>query len=186
MVKIKLQHYEQRIINYLYANKVITSYESPEITKGTYKQAANVLLRMEKKGVIKKVERGVYTLGVTKGGLQKEIFYKEKQELNQYPTDYTEQNGFTIDNNWVAPKLHKTDEKFLKELATTIKGLVSGQSIPIPFKVIKEKISVSTNPNSALRYSLNSILPANIMGSIVIYTIKDENGKLNMVRVYKK
>jgi hypothetical protein len=60
---LKLQ--ESRIMNYLGNRKKITSKNIANVTKGEYIQGANLLLRMEERGVLKKIKRGVYTLATT-------------------------------------------------------------------------------------------------------------------------
>jgi hypothetical protein len=61
-MKKPLSNQEARVVQYLVKRKNVATENIARVTGGTYKQGANLLLRMEKEGVLIKVKRGVYAL----------------------------------------------------------------------------------------------------------------------------
>lgn len=75
----RLTNQESRVVQHLVNRKKISTQDIARVTCGTYKQGANLLIRMEKKGALLKLKRGVYALrnkeNVT---LQTEIKFKKQ------------------------------------------------------------------------------------------------------------
>ena len=58
----QLTNQETRVMQYLISRQKIATENVARITGGTYKQGANLLLRMHKDGILVKLRRGVYAI----------------------------------------------------------------------------------------------------------------------------
>lgn len=88
-MKKPLTNQEARVVQYLVNRKKIATENIARVTGGTYKQGANLLLRMEKEGTLVKLKRGVYSLRNKETiALQSEIKFrkprvtKEKKQVS--------------------------------------------------------------------------------------------------------
>lgn len=193
MLKTRQTHYQSRIIDYLTTHETIESSYAPKVAGGSYKQVANLLLRMEKEKLLEKVSRGVYKLGITRSGFQKEIFYKnttpKKAEKEQGKTGFTPEEynlGFKVDNNWRPTRTHYFDEEFFGLISKQITLLTKHQSIAIPIQQLIMKYNwKDVNCAHNLRHNIEKLLSKEQSSCVKFYTEKDNSSNLTHVRIFK-
>lgn len=177
----KLSHQEARILEYLQKNHTITSAKAEDVSGSVnYKQSANLLIKMEKNKILKKVERGVYSLGIKHNGTQKEIKFKIKTEQPVKEEKFT----FKVDNTWKPYKITLT-EQFTKDLIEAIKVLEKGQSIQIPITVIKNNLMITdiVSMASAIRTRIKKYISPSYVGRYRVFNEKDTEGSTFAIRV---
>lgn len=192
MLKTRQTHFQSRIIDYLTTHETIESNYAPKVAGGSYKQVANLLLRMEKEKLLEKVSRGVYKLGITRSGFQKEIFYKNntpkvEKELGIAGFTPEEYNlGFKIDNDWRPTRTHYIGDDFLLLIAKQITLIKKHQSIAIPIQQLITKYGwKSENTAHNLKHNLVKILTQEVINSVKFYMEKDNSKNLTHVRIFK-
>jgi hypothetical protein len=177
----KLNHQEARIIEHLQKNKTITSTESEFVCGGTYKQSANLLLRLEKEKILKKLSRGVYTLGVTTTGAQKEIKFRTQKPIVK------EQEAFMFlkEDNW-EPKKAFVIEPIMECFIEAVKNLNKSQSVQILVTDIKKHCNwgeKTSNYIGHVRFRCKKRLAQNYIAKLKFFVEKDELGAVFAIRV---
>ncbi len=177
----KLSHQEARVVDYLQVNQVITTANAQEISGSVnYKQSANLLLRMEKEKLLKKVSRGVYALGIKRVGTQKELKFKIKTEAPKPDESFT----FKVENGWKPSKITLND-KFTHALVDAVKGLQKGQSIQLPVDMLRRELNtddIKSMPQ-ALRSRMKKHISPNYFGNFRVFTEKEKDGSVFAFRI---
>lgn len=177
----KLSHQEARVIDYLQVNQTITSANAQKITGSVnYKQSANLLLRMEREKLLKKISRGVYAIGIKKVGTQKELKFRVKTEIPKANESF----NFTIENDWKPSKITLND-KFTHALVDAVKGLQKGQSIQLPVDMLRRELNtddIKSMPQ-ALRSRMKKHISPNYFGNYRVFTEKNKDNSVFAFRI---
>ncbi len=180
-MKVKLKHQEARVMDYLENHPTISSAVAQEVCGSPdYKQSANLLLRMEKNKLLKKVSRGIYTIGIKRIGTQKELKFKLAQTKPKEEKPF----NFVVEDNWKQKKVFYIDD-FTNALIEAVKQLNKGQSIQVPVAEIKKRYDWNTERFylNQIKYRLAKRLSKNFMGNLKFFNERDANGNIYAIRI---
>jgi hypothetical protein len=181
MKKVRLTHQQARVIDYLQVHPTISSDKAQAICgSGTYKQSANLLLRMEKEKLLKKISRGLYELGTKQVGAQKEFKFKIKNVEPKKQEEFT----FKVDDNWKPKKITLTD-KYTMALVDAVKGLAKGQSIQLSVAELKKQLNTDATSSlvNSIRHRLKKHISPHYFGNYRIFVEKDNDQKMFAIRI---